>query len=124
MPQLSKDYCTPKEPLLQSTLPDHPWERIASDLFQLNGMTYLLVVDYYLRYVEVQKLNSTSSASVITALKAIFSRHGIPTTLVSDNGPQYDSHEMKALILQSPIASLISQVALTILKLMDRLRGW
>ena len=85
----------PKEPLLQSPLPDHPWERVASDLFELKGATYLLVVDYYSRYIEVQKLNSTTSASVITALKAIFSRHGIPTTLVSDNGPQYDSHEMK-----------------------------
>ena len=79
----------------QHYLTMHPWERVASDLFELNSTTYLLVVDYYSRYVEVQMLNSTSSASVITALKAIFSRHGIPTTLVSDNGQQYDSHEMK-----------------------------
>ena len=94
-PSCQKTTTPPREPLLQSTLPDHPWERIASDLFQLNGANYLLVVDYYSRYVEVQKLHSTSSASVITALKALFSCHGIPSTLVSDNGPQYDSHEMK-----------------------------
>ena len=40
-------------------------------------------------------LTSTTSSSVINALKAIFSRHGIPSEFVSDNGPQFDSREMK-----------------------------
>ena len=52
-------------------------------------------MDYYSRYIEVQKLTSLTSASVITAMKAVFSRHGIPTTVVSDNGPQYSSLEMR-----------------------------
>ena len=87
---------TPKrEPLLQSTLPDYPFERVASDLFELKGVVYLLLVDYYSRYIEVNKLPSLTSASVIIALKASFSRYGIPTTLVTDNGPQYTSQEMK-----------------------------
>ncbi len=30
-------------------------------------------------------------------MKSIFSRHGIPRTVVSDNGPQYNSTEMKDL---------------------------
>ena len=29
------------------------------------------------------------SAAVIRALKSVFSRHGIPETVQSDNGPQY-----------------------------------
>jgi len=33
--------------------------------------------------------------NVITQLKTIFARFGIPTTMVTDNGPQFDSHEMK-----------------------------
>ena len=28
-------------------------------------------------------------------MKSVFSRHGIPDTVVSDNGPQYDSKEIK-----------------------------
>ena len=32
----------------------------------------------------------------MVALKAIFSRHGIPATFVSDNGPQFISEEMRA----------------------------
>ena len=38
---------------------------------------------------------STTSASVIRALKAIFVRHGVPCVLVSDNGPQYYSTEVQ-----------------------------
>ena len=85
----------PREPLLQSSLPDFPWERVATDLFELKGENYLVVVDYYSRYIEVQKLKSTTSTSVVTALKELFSRHGVPSTMVSDNGPQFSSYEMK-----------------------------
>ena len=86
----------PTEPLLQSPLPKYPWQKVASDLFELKGISYLLVVDYYSQYIEVQKLTSTTSSAIITALKAVFSRHGIPSVLVSDNGPQYVSEEMKS----------------------------
>ena len=45
--------------------------------------------------MELQSLTSTTSAIVISVLKSIFTRHGIPETFVSDNGPQYISQEMK-----------------------------
>ena len=83
------------EPMISSKLPKHPWERIVTDLFELHKQTYILFVDYYSRYPEVIKLNSTTSTSVINAMKSVFSRHGIPRTVISDNGPQYDSVEMK-----------------------------
>ena len=51
--------------------------------------------DYFSRYQEVVKLNSTTSKRVIEALKSIFARHGTPETLISDNGPQYSAVEMK-----------------------------
>ena len=83
---------TPVEPLQPTEFPSYPWERIASDLFELEGHTYLLVVDYYSRWPEIRKLNGLTSEHVIGALKGIFAVHGIPKTLVSDNGPQYASH--------------------------------
>ena len=65
--------------------------RQCSDLFVFKGESYVVVTDYYLRYPEVLKLRDTTAKGVTDALKAIFSRHGIPETLVSDNGPQYSS---------------------------------
>ena len=88
MSNLCKASTLHKEPLMYSPLPNHPWEKVGSDLFKLNHSTYLLVVDYFLPFVEIQKLSSINSRSVILALKAIFSRHEVPATLVSDNGPQ------------------------------------
>ena len=85
-----------REPLLTTPSPSYPWERVAADLFVLKGSTYLLVADYYFRFVEVHKLTTTTSSSVVTHLKNIFARFGIPTTLVTDNGPQFDSQDMKA----------------------------
>ena len=82
-----------KEPLMMSDLPKYPWQVVGTDLFELNKSNYLLVVDYFSRYPEAIQLTSTTSASVISALKSVFSRHGIPEIVKSDNGPQYSSSE-------------------------------
>jgi len=84
-----------REPLLPSTLPERAWERIGSDLFQLDGKTFIIVVDYYSRWIEVRPLNPTTSQAAINALKSIMAHHGIPDVIVSDNGPQYASAEFK-----------------------------
>jgi transposase InsO family protein len=82
------------EPLVPTPLPQRPWQLFATDLFILEKVTYLLVVDYYSRYVEVVALpKSTSSSKIFQALKTIFARHGIPDEVRSDNGPQYQSDE-------------------------------
>ena len=80
------------EPLIPTEFPYRPWQRLATDLFELNSSKYLLVVDYYSRYIEVAKLSGTTSRAVVNHFKLIFARHGIPDTLVPDNGPQYASH--------------------------------
>lgn len=66
---------------------------MGTDLFEIKGKQYLLVVDYFSRYPEVIQLSLTTSATIITALKSIFSRQGIPEKVRSDNSPQYSSQE-------------------------------
>ena len=51
------------------------------------------MVDYFSRYIEIARLNRPTTAEVVIHLKSIFVRHGIPETLISDNGPQYSSRE-------------------------------
>ena len=63
--------------------------------FRLKNSMYLIVVDYFSHYPEVVQLKSTISSSVIKALKAIFSHHGVPSIFMSDNGPLFVSREMK-----------------------------
>ena len=84
-----------KEPMIVNKCPDYPWQKVAADLVQLKTATYLTVVDYFSRYVDVAKLGTTTSNQVIQTLKGIFSRHGISEVVVSDNGPQFSSQEMR-----------------------------
>ena len=91
----AKEAVAHKEPIIAAQLPTYPWQKIGSDLFELNGATYMLVVDYFYRYIEIVQVTVTSSMGIIEKLKPMFSRQGIPEFIVSDNGPQYSSHKMK-----------------------------
>lgn len=84
-----------REPLIPTKLPLYPWQKVETDLFQIGKQHYLIVVDYYSRFPEVIKLSTTTSQAVISALKPIFARYGIPETFYSENGPQYQSGEFK-----------------------------
>ena len=44
-------------------------------------------MDYFSNYPEVVPLKTKEAKSVILALKSVFSRHGIPVELTSDNVP-------------------------------------
>ena len=79
------------EPLQPTKTPDFPWQRVGMDLFEWKNHPYLLIVDYYSRWIEIAHLRQTTSSTVIEHIKSIFARHGIPETVVSDNGPQFSS---------------------------------
>lgn len=61
--------------MIYSPLQDYPWQKLGWDLFYMNAHNYLVVVDYYSRFIQ---LRSTTSKAVIESMKSIYSRHGIP----------------------------------------------
>ena len=87
----SKERQTRVEPIIPSDVPERTWQTVGSDLYELNGSNYLLFVDYLSAFVEIAKLNNTSSASIVNNQKSMFARNGIPEIVVTDNGPQYSS---------------------------------
>ena len=80
-----------REPLMFHEIPSRPWQRVATDLFLFDQRQYLITVDYYSSFFEVDKLEIADSKTVIDKLKMQFSRHGIPEVVISDNGPHYTS---------------------------------
>ena len=86
------------QPLVTSTFPELPWQKVATDLFEWRKESYLLIVDYYSRFIEIAQLKRTTADEVIRHTKSIFARHGIPEVVISDNGPQYsaDAYEQFA----------------------------
>ena len=79
------------EPLIPSTLPKLPWQKVGTDLFEWKKNIYLLIVDYYSHFIEISQLNRTTAEDVILHTKSIYARHGIPEVVVSNNGPQYSA---------------------------------
>ncbi|KAL3179150.1 hypothetical protein MRX96_038251 [Rhipicephalus microplus] len=88
------------EPMILSPLPKHPWEAIGIDLFCVDGVNYLDVVDYYSRFFEIKKLKHATTENITEALSQIFARFGAPAIIRSENGPQLASAHFKAFVKQ------------------------
>ena len=82
-----------KEPMMTPAIPTRPWQVVAQDLFIINRENFLITVDYFSDYWELDQLPDTLSSTVIAKTKEHFGRYGIPETVISDNGPQFCSHE-------------------------------
>ena len=91
----------PKETLQPHVIPNRAWEVVGTDLFNCNNHEYLIIADYYSKFPIIRKMNGlTTSNMVISTMKQIFSEHGIPSRVVSDNGPQYSSEAFKKFAQQ------------------------
>ena len=78
-----------------SEVPPHPWHTVGSDLFYFRRIDFLVVVDYFSKYLFVRKVHNSTSSAVIKELGMIFSEFGKPQIFRSDNGPCYTSQEFK-----------------------------
>ena len=80
-------------PLTPTPTPSHPWQMCATDIFTLEGIDHLVVGDFYSKMILVQCLppGQSNANKVVSLLKKMFSEHGIPKVLSSENGPQYVS---------------------------------
>ena len=88
------------EPLVVSSLPDRPWQVIYTDICGPfpNGDSLFTMMDGYSRFPEVVIIKSTTAGTLIRFMDKIFSRLGLPEKLVSDNGSNFRSDEMKAYL--------------------------
>ncbi|XP_033099382.1 uncharacterized protein K02A2.6-like [Anneissia japonica] len=65
-------------------IPTERWQH--KDLFTIHQRDYLITVDYFSDFWEVDELiEDTTSSTVIECTN----RHGIPRGVVTDNGPQF-----------------------------------
>ena len=78
-----------------------PMERVHIDFCDFNGKQLLIMIDAYSKYIWVQIMPNTTSMTTLVKLYEWFcERNGYPTTLVSDNGPQFTSNEFAEIYLE------------------------
>ena len=90
----------------------NPWERVHLDFAGpfMNSM-WMIVVDSYSKWIEVVDMKtSTKSNNVVTKLRTMFSRFGLPKILVSDNGPQLVSAEFESFCAKNGINHVTTPV--------------
>ena len=83
----------PKETILPHQFVARPWVKVGADLCELQGRNLLIVCDHFSSFIEVESLQMTTTRAVCKALKALFSRYGVPDILMTDNSPQFSSAE-------------------------------
>lgn len=74
--------------------PLHPWEWPKKSWTRLHidyagpfiGKMFLVIVDAYSKWLEVVPVSSANSTQTVAALRQVFSTHGIPEVIVSNNG--------------------------------------
>ena len=89
----------PTAPLHPWEWPSEPWSRIHIDFAGpfLNRM-YMVVVDAHSKWIDVCIMQSITAAKTIEQLRTIFSTHGLPRKVVTDNGPTFTSEEFRSFM--------------------------
>lgn len=85
------------------------WERIHIDFAgPFYGKVWLIVVDAYTKWIEIASMDSTTTDRTTAVLSRIFERHGLPRTVVSDNGPQFRSEQFAEYLRERGITHITS----------------
>ena len=112
----------PEAPLHPWEWPEHPWHRLHMDYAgPLLGHMFLIVIDAHSKWIDVMPVSAANATQTIEKLRLLFATHGIPDTLVSDNGSPFVNEEMAYFTAQNGIRHI--WVAPTIPRRMGLRRG-
>ncbi|XP_063049093.1 uncharacterized protein K02A2.6-like [Engraulis encrasicolus] len=96
--------CPAGAPLHPWEWPETPWSRLHIDYAgPFLGKMFLIIVDAHSKWIDVYQTNSATSQVTIEKLRQCFSTHGLPQTLVSDNGTCFTSQEFETFLKQNGI---------------------
>ena len=69
----------------------------------LLGKMFLVLIDAHSKWMEVEPVESATTTTTMEKLRKIFSTHGIPEKLVSDNGSVFTSQEFTDFVKSNGI---------------------
>ena len=99
----------PSTPLSVWDWPKRPWSRIHVDYAgPFLGHMFLVLVDSHSKWLDVRKVSSATSRVTIDTLRSIFSCHGLPEMMVTDNGSTFTSEEFQEFSKRNGIRHVTS----------------
>ncbi|XP_065080058.1 uncharacterized protein K02A2.6-like [Ochlerotatus camptorhynchus] len=102
----------PNPPMMSHQIPLYPFQLISMDVFfsEFRGRNqkFLVTVDHYSDFFEVDILKDLTPESVIAACSRNFARHGKPQTLLTDNGTNFLNQKMRKFATEWDIKHITS----------------
>ena len=99
----------PRAPLHPWEWPSSPWSRLHIDhAGPFMGKLFLIVIDAHSKWIDVSIVNSTSAENTISRLRQLFSTHGLPEQIVSDNAAGFTSEEFSKFVQANGIKHIRS----------------
>ncbi len=84
----------PTAPLNPWVWPSRPWKRVHLDFAgPFQGSMFFIAVDAHSKWPEVHALSNTTVQRTLESPRQMFAAHGLPSQIVTDNGPQFVSQE-------------------------------
>lgn len=105
----SESNMPPKVSLHPWEVPSGPWRRVHLDFAgPFLGKMFLIAVDSFSKWPEIHVMSSTTAECTVDALRVMFASHGIPERIVTDNGPQFTSEELRTFLMQNGVRHTFS----------------
>ncbi|MGL6082193.1 MAG: RNase H-like domain-containing protein [Gammaproteobacteria bacterium] len=89
--------------------PKRVWDRLHMDFAgPINNEYLFIIVDAFSKWPEVVRMKSANTENVLKVLDSLFTTFGLPSIIVSDNGPQFSSGQMATWCKKNGIKHLFS----------------
>ena len=98
-----------RAPLRPWLFPQEPWKRVHLDYAgPIENRMILVAVDAYSKWISAMVVRSSTSEVTIEQLRMLFAEHGLPETIVTDNGTCFTSAEFTQFMRQNGIQHITS----------------
>lgn len=67
-------------------------------------MFLIVLVDHFPKWPEVEVVQNTDAKTIVSFLRRLFLREGLPKCIVTDNGPQFVSVIFKKCVMENGIS--------------------
>lgn len=75
------------DPLIPHEMPTIPFDKIGCDFCEFSGSSYLIIRDYFSKWIEVVECKEKTAEIVIKSWRRLFLTFGLPSVIIADNQP-------------------------------------
>ncbi len=96
----------PPVPLQPWEWPNRPWSRLHLDFAgPFMGRMFLVMVDAHTKWLEAHVLKNITASVTVDTLCQVFSVHGLPDVVVTDNGPTFTGEMFQEFVKRNGIST-------------------